>query len=297
MNRSNIVSRLIKEGFSPKTLLTFSDKQISTLHNRIVNENTKMIPKEKTPEIETAKKNKETFVAYEAELKGGQKNLDKNKNGKLDSQDFKMLRSKKSEVKEGKPSAGLSKDKKTEEIGKKGNGVKEVGKTAKKNGTKVQKAVAPATMSKKIKKEHVEVSNWVKTLAENKFHKFTSKGEIVDLIKNKLHEQEFGAKVKKGHNNIPEFMTYDSIVGAGTETETPVKPKVTPERKEPMRKTPFRPGPFEKTKPKAGLGETKEVETPVKPKVTPERKEPLRQKPFRPGPFEKTDPKAGLKNK
>jgi len=35
------------------------------------------------------------------ELKGGQKNLDKNHNGKLDSQDFKMLRSGKKKVKEG----------------------------------------------------------------------------------------------------------------------------------------------------------------------------------------------------
>jgi len=34
-------------------------------------------------------------------LKGGQKNLDKNHNGKLDSQDFKMLRSGKKKVKEG----------------------------------------------------------------------------------------------------------------------------------------------------------------------------------------------------
>ena len=42
---------------------------------------------------------KESEEAVEEELKGGQKKLDKNKNGKLDSQDFKMLR--KEKVKEG----------------------------------------------------------------------------------------------------------------------------------------------------------------------------------------------------
>ena len=39
-------------------------------------------------------------------LKGGQKNIDKNKNGKIDSEDFKMLR--KGETKEGKKSVKLS---------------------------------------------------------------------------------------------------------------------------------------------------------------------------------------------
>ena len=39
-------------------------------------------------------------------LKGGQKNIDKNKNGKIDSEDFKMLR--KGETKEGKKSIKLS---------------------------------------------------------------------------------------------------------------------------------------------------------------------------------------------
>ena len=50
----------------------------------------------KITEKEKGKGEKET----KEELKGGQKKLDKNKNGKLDKEDFKLLRSKKSEVKE-----------------------------------------------------------------------------------------------------------------------------------------------------------------------------------------------------
>ena len=45
------------------------------------------------------------------ELKGGQKNLDKNHNGKLDSQDFKMLRTSKKKVKEGVNFAEMMKEK------------------------------------------------------------------------------------------------------------------------------------------------------------------------------------------
>jgi len=46
-------------------------------------------------DMQTAKKLKPGHRYVKEELKGGQKNLDKNHNGKLDSQDFKMLRSKK----------------------------------------------------------------------------------------------------------------------------------------------------------------------------------------------------------
>ena len=82
----------------------------------------------------------------------------------------------------------------------------------------------------KCKKVDVkEVKNWVKGLVENKeFHSFTSKNEIMELIQSKLNESEtmthqFGPKVKKGHNGIPEFMSYDAIVSAEPKT-APSKP-------------------------------------------------------------------------
>jgi type IV secretory pathway VirB10-like protein len=106
--------------------------------------------------------------------------------------------------------------------------------------------------SKKIKK-------WVNTLAEENFHSFTSKNEIMEMIQFKLGEQEVGSKVKKGHNGIPEFMSYDVI--SSTETidaepttkPAPVKPKTNPGTKP---KTPYQPGPGKNPKPKA-LKETK----------------------------------------
>lgn len=123
----------------------------------------------------------------------------------------------------------------------------------------------------KCKKEDVkEIKNWVKGLVENKeFHSFTSKNEIMELIQTKLTESEtmthqFGPKVKKGHNGIPEFMSYDAIVSAEPKT-APSKPapstkpgtRPTPTRREDPRKTPFQPGPGPNPKPKAKIAEEK----------------------------------------
>jgi len=118
--------------------------------------------------------------------------------------------------------------------------------------------------------ENRNIKNWVKGLVENKeFHSFTSKNEIMELIQSKLNESEtmthqFGPKVKKGHNGIPEFMSYDAIVSAEPKT-APSKPapstkpgtKPTPTRREDPRKTPFQPGPGENPKPKAKIAEEK----------------------------------------
>jgi hypothetical protein len=123
----------------------------------------------------------------------------------------------------------------------------------------------------KCKKVDVkEVKNWVKDLVESKeFHSFTSKNEIMELIQTKLTESEtmtheFGPKVKKGHNGIPEFMTYDAITSAEPKT-APSKPapstkpgtRPTPTRREDPRKTPFQPGPGPNPKPKAKIAEEK----------------------------------------
>jgi len=123
----------------------------------------------------------------------------------------------------------------------------------------------------KCKKEDVkEIKNWVKGLVENKeFHSFTSKNEIMELIQTKLTESntmiQHGPKVKKGHNGIPEFMTYDAITDAEPKT-APSKPspstkpgtRPTPTRREDPRKTPFKqPGTGPNPKPKAKIAEEK----------------------------------------
>ena len=201
MKRDVIVGQLVKEGFSEKTLVNFNDKQLSDLHERIVVDADKL---KTDPKLQALAKDPNTEVEVKEELKGGQKKLDKNHNGKIDGQDFKILKGQKKEE---------SKDEKS------------------------------------------NVKEWVESLAENNFHSFTSKNEIMELIQSKLNESEVmepqhGDNVKKGHNGIPEFMTYDAIVGGDTKT-APAKPKVDPGTKPAKPKTPFQPGPGPNPKPKA----------------------------------------------
>lgn len=217
MKRNEIVESLIKEGFSEKTLVNFSDRQLTTLASRVLGEADIMISK-KDPlanqKIADAKKQNKSIETYEEEmkegskkkkevdeeLKGGQKKLDKNHNGKIDAQDFKILKGKKEKIKE-----------------------------------------------------------WVSTVTNKNFHSFTSKNEIMEMIQFKLQEQEVGSKVKKGHNGIPEFMSYDVISNTETiDAQPTTKPAPTKPTTKPTIKprTPYQPGPGKNPKPKA-LKETK----------------------------------------
>lgn len=226
MKRYEMVKKLLNEGLSEKTLVKFSDKQLSDLHERIVGEN---ITKVSSTDIKTQdelKKLKKPFEVYEE-----------------------------------KPSSGLSKEKKSEvvkkakkggDIGKKGKGFEKVVSKAKESGAKDPEAVAAAAMWKNIKRENDETKKWLNSLAETNFHSFTSKNEIMELINIKLNEVEVGPNVKKGHNDIPEFMTYNAITKSEVkEDDVKTKPKVKPGTKPSKPKTPYQPGPGKNPKPKA----------------------------------------------
>ncbi len=245
MKRNEIVEKLIKEGFSEKTLVKFTDKQLNDLSERILSEQSanvgkgSVVMRKATSNPAEVKKMTDQGLNVELrekELVGNQKKIDANKNGKIDAEDFKMLLKKK------------KKEDKCPDCG-------EDEKNCKCDHTHMDE-------SKK------EIKNWVKNLVENKeFHSFTSKNEIMELIETKINEThmgvEHGPKVKKGHNGIPEFMSYDAIVTAAEpKTEPATKPAPTkdpgtktPPKKDP-RKTPFQPGPGPNPKPKA-LKETK----------------------------------------
>lgn len=112
-----------------------------------------------------------------------------------------------------------------------------------------------------------EIEEWVLDLAESKYSQFTSKNDIMSIISEKM-ESTFqpmpATRAKKGHNGVPEFMTYDAIMAAAqpapveTPTETPTKPKTPtrPQEDEPW--DPFEPGPGTDPKPKA-LAEKKKI--------------------------------------
>ncbi len=109
-----------------------------------------------------------------------------------------------------------------------------------------------------------EIEEWVLDLAESKYSHFTSKKDIMGVINEKVGEtfQPMPkSKARKGHNGVPEFMSYDAIVAsqpAPAETkpdvDTPTKPK-TPEK---PTIDPYEPGPGTDPKPKA-LAEKKKM--------------------------------------
>jgi hypothetical protein len=369
MKRDVIVGKLIKEGFSANTLVKFNDKQLVELASRIISEGDVMISK-KDPQyqqkIASAKKLNQSIETYEQKLVGGQKKLDKNHNGKIDGQDFKILQGqKKKDTKEQTVPLGSTPGlgdnpgsteldnvtvtaKKTPTLDKlpklsstqpnpqvnsntSQQGSQKIGrlktfandmKSGLSDVSNVLKPVAaiPASVVNAIggqigfkgrsedqkrrgdlnrdskpddvQENKSELKEWVKNLAESNYHSFTSKNEIMELIGSKLNESDiqYGANVKKGHNGIPEFMTYDVIKGDNSPKIAPAKPKVDPGTK-PKRQSPFQPGPGQNPKPKA-LKEDGDTKTaPAKPKVDPGTK-PKRQSPFQPGPGPNPKPKA-----
>jgi hypothetical protein len=250
MKRNEIVKSLLKEGFSEKTLVNFSDKQLVIFASRLLGESDVMISK-KDPlanqKIADAKKQNKSIETYEEdvkeELKGNQKKLDKNHNGKIDSQDFKILKGQK------------KKD-----------------------------------LNKKDEKENIK--EWVSAVTKKNFHSFTSKNEIMEMIQFKLKE-EVGTNVKKGHNGIPEFMTYDSIASSAPSI-APSKPKIKPaEKPSRPKRDPFNPGPKPSPRPKAAFTENAPSIAPSKPKIKPgESPSKPKRDPFNPGPKPSPRPKA-----
>jgi hypothetical protein len=97
------------------------------------------------------------------------------------------------------------------------------------------------------------LNEWVSGVIEKNYHPFTSKNEIMELIKTKLTEQSSDVEVE----TLPDFLTGDAIMSAGSPqtAEPTTKPTTKPGTKpttRPTPKTPFQPGPGPKHNPKAG---------------------------------------------
>lgn len=243
MNRNEMVKTLLKEGFSDKTLVGFSDKQLSDLHVRLFSEQIMTVTK----------------PSFKIGEKGG--NLppsDKGYQMSFDPLDKKPVAKALEEKKLKKEkdldeslfgiSIAAAMDRAEKKYGRK--------PTKREVEREFEKMFPQDKEEKKSEKEtdKKETKEWLETIAENNFHSYTSKNEIMELIKTKLNEVEVGPNVKKGHNGVPEFMSYDAIANtevkesSPTTKPAPTKPKVDPGTKP---KTPWSPKPGEKSKPKA----------------------------------------------
>ena len=250
MKRSELVEELIKEGMSEKTLVNFTDKQLSHLHERMVISADKL---KSDPKLQAIANDPNTEVEVKEDLKGGQKKLDKNKNGKIDGEDFKLLKgqkTKKCEHCDKEMSKCSCDDSHLGESKEKKNESPKFGKKV----TKGHNNIPEFMDSKKLKKEGVETKKWVESLAEEKFfHILTSKNEIMEMIQTKLNDQKGEEKTE-----LPDFLKWASlkpikgkkeVAEGGTTTKpAPTKPKVDPGTKP---KHPLSPGKFPKQVPKA----------------------------------------------
>lgn len=102
-----------------------------------------------------------------------------------------------------------------------------------------------------------EVETWVLNLAESNFSSFASKKDIVGIISEKVKEAAIpmpATKATKGHNGVPEFMSFDAILGSQP-SPSPSQPEVIPDapptEKPTKPRTPYKPGPGTNPKPKA----------------------------------------------
>jgi hypothetical protein len=258
MKRDIIVGQLIKEGFSEKTLVRFSDKQLSSLASRILSEQqvkgAVIMKKTSSPQdvkkitdMGTNVELREKKSTVKEVLKGGQKKLDKNHNGKIDAQDFKILKGqKKSEVKEDgkwiqkaihpskegslKKSLGVKKDEKIP--------VSKLKSATKKSGKIGQRARLALTLRKL--NEYSDAQEWVEGIVENNYHSLTTKNEIMELIKSKLTESDV-------MENQP------ATKPAPSTNPSPTVDPNRPKPQKPKRENPFEPGRQPKPKAKTNI--------------------------------------------
>jgi len=275
MKRNELVDKLVKEGLSEKTLSKLTDNQLNILGERMLQEQMSG-PVKGSVQMKKAASNPSDIkkmtdsgvnVTLTEKLKGNQSKIDKNHNGKIDAQDFKILKGSKKETKE-ELIGGQKKLDKNHNGKIDGQDFKILKGQKKKQTSEIADKNIEAKDKKIDVKESVKKKSWVKSLVENEFfHNFTSKGEIMNLIQTKLNENEtmvqHGPKVKKGHNGIPEFMSYDVLTAAEPKT-APAKPKTAPGTKPspgkaPSPKHPYAPGPAEKPEPKAQMRENKKA--------------------------------------
>jgi len=298
MKRKDIVTHLINEGFSAKTLANFSDKALNLLSKRILSEQTPLpvtnVSSTDLPTQTALKQQKKPFSTYESEIKEDEdfdfgkfksenksedkeKKEDKKGEGKRNSDSLKIeklklridcTKNKKILTKLKNRLESLEKkETKKEEPKEQRSAVIDVNK--KKKTKKVKPVSSKGKSVKPKKKETKEQSfktlslrEWVESVVEKNTYPFTSKYDIMKLIKTKLTEQEVMAQEKEV--GVPEFLTYDEIKNAAETAEPTVKPKTptiaptkTPRPNKPP--NPYKPGKGVNPGPKAIKNDEYEV--------------------------------------
>ena len=201
MKRNELVNVLIKEGFSEKTLVRFSDKQLVTLSNRFIGEQqmkgSVIMQKQSLPT--DVKKITDTGVNVELREKKGKKDGDVEEAARTMANGYH---------------GGLKKMKY-------------------KAGSKAGKTIGK---TKKKKDNPKEMKEWVEKLVENKYHSLTTKNEIMELITSKLNEVDINennpqTKPNPGTSPAPTTIPKPGTKPGKPKRENPFEPKHNPKPK------------------------------------------------------------------
>jgi hypothetical protein len=227
MNRKKIITRLMKEGLTEKTLVNMNDKQLGILAERMLSEQYSTytassaattpsanspsiinIPKTDQTSINAAKQQKKIFATYEGEMKedlklGAEKKDYSDKEKAIKGAEAKI----RAAIKDGK------------EYGDYTRLIK-----------KLNDGKLPESTEKIISNKDKNLKEWVNKIVEKNVHPFTSKGEIMELINIKLTEQ---TKLWKDDDDV-DVMEPSASQGspqtAPRPKETEVDPDVIPAR-------------------------------------------------------------------
>ncbi len=268
MKRKDLINKLVNEGFNAKTLSSLNDKQIVDLSERLFNEQSigkgAVIMKKGSNPTDIKRV---TDSGMNVELREKDEKPELNVVDTLKSDEIESIWD---HIKGGeKPSRKEMK--------------LDIFKYMKKHDCSLD------SLKEKCLKEsndELDMKEWISNLAETNYHSFTSKEEIMELIKTKLNES-----VK----TMPSWFSSKEIL-ANNPAPVIAPPKTRPGTT-PKRRVPFQPGPGPNPRPDAlmDMGE-QAAPAPVKapPKVKPGQK-PKRRVPFQPGPGPNPRPDALVK--
>jgi hypothetical protein len=276
MKRNEIIQKLINEGFSANTLVNFTDKQLNDLSSRMLSE------QEAGSGAVIMKKGSNPSDIKKVTDSGMNVELREKEEGGLNDVDTL----------------------KSDEITKIWNSIKGGEEPSRKEmkldifkHMKKHDITLNSLKEKHLNESQLEINEWIGNLAETKYHSFTSKNEIMELISMKLNESEvheFGPGVTTGHNGIPEWFSSKAIK-SNSPAPTIAPPKTKPTTR-PKRRNPYQPGPGPNPRPDAmlELDENNPAPTIAPPKVKPGTK-PKRRNPYQPGPGPNPRPDALVK--
>jgi len=260
MNRKEIITKLMKEGLTEKTLVNMNDKQLGMLADRLLSEqyvsasttsaygnvgNKVFIPKNSPTarqDIDLAKKQRKTIETYEDELKedqllGAEKKEYSDKEKAIKAANMKI----KAAIKDGKDYGDYTRLIKKLNNGKLPASTQKIidGKKSEVNerhGGKSPTGVkypyhGPNKPSKPKTDKGKDLKEWVDKIVQKNVRPFTSKGEIMGLINIKLTEQ-----TKPWEDDDSDVDVMDAGQGspqhAPIPKETEVEPDVIPARPE-----------------------------------------------------------------